>query len=111
MRAPRIGELDRRIQLRERRDYPYRDADVESAYPTQRKRWAKIEPVGAAVYSGSVQIDEKVTHRIFLRYVDGVTSDYEAVYRDQVFRVRRVGDLNGVRRFTVLEVEEIQHGK
>ncbi|MDN7413012.1 phage head closure protein [Burkholderia vietnamiensis] len=110
MRIPRIGELDRRVQLRERRDYPYRDAELESEFPQQRSRWAKIEPVGAAVYSGSVQIDEKITHRMYLRYVDGVTSDYEVVYREQVFRVKRVGDLNGVRRFTVLEVEELRHG-
>lgn len=110
MRIPRIGELDRRVRLRERRDYPYRDAELESEFPQQRSRWAKIEPVGAAVYSGSIQIDEKVTHRIYLRYIDGVTSDYEVVYREQVFRVRRVGDLNGVRRFTVLEVEELRHG-
>ncbi|WP_175701178.1 head-tail adaptor protein [Burkholderia ambifaria] len=110
MRIPRIGELDRRVLLRERRDYPYRDAEIESEFPEQRPRWAKIEPVGAAVYSGSVQIDDKVTHRVFLRYIDGVTSDYEVVYRDQVFRVKRVGDVNGVRRFSVLEVEELRHG-
>ncbi|MBU9581369.1 phage head closure protein [Burkholderia multivorans] len=110
MRIPRIGDLDRRVQLRERRDYPYRDAELESEFPEQRPRWAKIEPVGAAVYSGSVQIDEKVTHRIYLRYLDGITTDYEVVYREQVFRVKRVGDLNGARRFTVLEVEELQHG-
>ncbi|MBY4692745.1 phage head closure protein [Burkholderia latens] len=110
MRTPRIGELDRRVQLRERRDYPYRDAEIESEFPQQKLRWAKIEPVGAAVYSGSVQIDEKVTHRMYLRYLDGVTSDYEVVYRNRLFRVKRVGDLNGLQRFTVLEVEEIQHG-
>ncbi|MGU7813184.1 phage head closure protein [Burkholderia sp. AW49-1] len=110
MRIPRIGELNRRVQLRERRDYPYRDAELESEFQQQRSRWAKIEPVGAAVYSGSVQIDEKITHRMYLRYVDGVTSDYEVVYREQVFRVKRVGDLNSVRRFTVLEVEELRHG-
>ncbi|VWD15041.1 head-tail adaptor protein [Burkholderia contaminans] len=110
MRIPRIGDLDRRVQLRERRDYPYRDAELESEFPKQRLRWAKIEPVGAAVYSGSVQIDEKVTHRIYLRYLDGVTTDYEVVYREQVFRVKRVGDVNGVRRFTILEVEELRYG-
>ncbi|WP_412526094.1 phage head closure protein [Burkholderia lata] len=111
MRIPPIGALDRRVQLRERRDYPYRDAEIESEFPKQRPRWAKIEPVGAAVYSGSVQIDEKVTHRIYLRYLDGITTDYEVVYREQVFRVKRVSDLNGARRFTVLEVEELQHAR
>lgn len=110
MQVPRIGELDRRVILRERCDYPYRDAELESQFPKQRRRWAKIEPVGATVYSGSVQIDEKVTHRIYLRYLDGITTDYEVVYREQIFRVKRVGDLNGARRFTILEVEELRHG-
>ncbi|MBR8234247.1 MULTISPECIES: phage head closure protein [unclassified Burkholderia] len=111
MRIPRIGELDRRVRLRGRRDYPYRDAELESEFPEQKLRWAKIEPVGAAVYSGSVQIDEKVTHRIYLRYLDGVTNDYEVVYREQVFRVKRVGDVKRGRRFTVLEVEELGNGR
>lgn len=107
---PRIGELNRRVTLRRRSDAPVGDVDGESLYDESRQRWAKIEPVGAAVYSGSVQIGEAVTHRIWTRYLDGITDAHEVVYRTSVFRVRRVTDANGARRFTVLEVEELTHG-
>ncbi|RFB73826.1 MULTISPECIES: phage head closure protein [unclassified Herbaspirillum] len=110
MKVPSIGELNRRVELRERVDQAVADSDVEATFPQQRFRWAKIEPVGSAVYAASVQIDKKVTHRITVRYLDGITDAFEIVYRTQVFAVKRVSDLNGARRFTVLEVEEIQHG-
>ncbi|WP_252716924.1 head-tail adaptor protein [Herbaspirillum sp. B65] len=101
------GELNRRVQIRHRQDLPLADAELAHEFGAGRHRWAKIEPVGAATYAGSVQIDEKVTHRIFLRRIDGITSDHEIMHGDQVYRVRRSMAMNGAPRFTMLEVEEL----
>lgn len=111
MRIPSIGELNKRVRLREREDWPVDETQVEPIFPSKRDRWAKIEPVGASVYANSVQIDRRITHRIFMRYLEGITDAFEVVYRGRVYRVRRVGDVNGVGRFTVLEVEEIGNGE
>ncbi|VVG70939.1 hypothetical protein PAP18089_01911 [Pandoraea apista] len=108
---PRIGELNRYVDLRRRSDAPVDDIDGESLYDDQRKRWAKIEPVGTAIYSGSAQIGAAITHRIWLRYLDGITDAYEVAFRKSVYRVRRVTDANDARRFTLLEVEELTHGE
>ncbi|QJQ02112.1 head-tail adaptor protein [Herbaspirillum rubrisubalbicans Os34] len=104
---PMAGELNRRVQIRHRQDLPLADAELAHEFGTGRRRWAKIEPVGAATYAGSVQIDEKVTHRVFLRRIDGITSDHEIVHGDQVYRVRRSMAMNGAPRFTMVEVEEL----
>ena len=52
-----------------------------------------------------------MTHRITIRYRNGITNDWEAVVGEgegaTVYRVRRSSHLNGKRRFTVLEVEEL----
>jgi head-tail adaptor len=104
---PMAGELNRRVQIRHRQDLPLADAELAHEFGAGRRRWAKIEPVGAATYAGSVQIDEKVTHRVFLRRIDGITSDHEIVHGDQVYRVRRSMAINGAPRFTMLEVEEL----
>lgn len=108
---PRIGELNRRVSLRRRTDVPVDEVDGESLYDGNRDRWAKIEPVGTAVYSGSAQLGEAITHRIWLRHIEGMTDAHEVVYRKSVYRVRRVTDANDARRFTVLEVEELTHGE
>ena len=112
MNEPAIGELDTRVTLRHRDDQPNEfDADLESSFPVQKRTWAKVEPVGSALYSGSVQADSIMTHRITIRYRNGITNDWEAVVGESegatVYRVRRSSHLNGKRRFTVLEVEEL----
>lgn len=110
MDFPHIGELNRLVQVRRRTDAPIGDIEVDPSFPESVDRWAKIEPVGSAIYAGSVQIDATVTHRIIVRALAGVTDYHEVVHGVTVYRVRRVTDLNNARRFTVLEVEELQRG-
>jgi hypothetical protein len=109
MDFPHIGELRSRVEIRRRVDLPADDMGLGASFPEVVMRWAKVAPVGAAIYAGSVQIDNAITHRVFLRYLDGVTNAHEVVRGAQVFRVKRVTDLGGVQRFTVLEVEELDH--
>lgn len=111
MNLPSIGELNRRVRLRARSDTAMTDGPgIESAYVYLPECWAKVQPVGSAVYSGSVQSGVTVTHRVFLRFRKGITDAHEVVETfegvETIYRVRRVSDL-GNRRFSVLEVEEL----
>lgn len=110
MREPTLGELDKRITIRRRLDIPAGDMGLEQTFPAARPRWAKIEPVGTAAYAGSVQIEAVVTHRIYVRYLEGVTTAHEVVHGQTVYRLRRSMHMNGGRRFTALEVEELGNG-
>lgn len=111
MNLPSIGELDRRVRLRVRSDSTRADEPgLESEYAYTSKCWAKIQAVGNAIYSGSVQSGVTVTHRVTLRFRKGITDAHEVVETfegvDTIYRVRRVSALGG-RRFSVLEVEEL----
>ena len=107
MREPSAGELNRRITLRLRTDIPASDQGLESLFAEQKRRWAKIEPVGTAVYANGVQTDMKITHRVTFYYLKGMSESHEVVHGATIYRVRRVADMNGNRRFTLLEVEEL----
>lgn len=107
LREPGAGELNRRILVRRRADLPSADMGIESHFIEQRYRWAKIVPVGTAVYTGSVQTDARVTHWVILRYVGELTTDYEVLRGEVVYRVKRCTAMNGEHRFSVLEVEEL----
>ena len=107
IREPASGELNRRVLIRLRTDRPAGEAGVDSAFSGEVWRWAKIEPVGTAVFVGGIQTDIKVTHRITFRILDGMTEDHEVVHGRKVYRAKRVADLNGSGRFTMLEVELI----
>lgn len=106
-REPGAGELNRRVLIRRRTDLPAPDMGLDSVFSDERPRWAKIEPVGTAVYSNGLQTDNKLTHRITLRLVQGVSDAHEVVHGSTVYRVKRSADLNGTHRFTQLEVEEL----
>lgn len=111
MNPPSIGELDRQVRLRVRSDTAKTDGPgIESAYTYTPKCWAKVQQVGNAIYSGSVQANVTVTHRVILRFRKGITDAHEVVETfegvETIYRVRRVGDFGG-RRWSVLEVEEL----
>lgn len=107
MREPAAGELNRRIEVRIRNDEPSDDMGLESEYVRIAGRWAKIEPVGTAIYAGAVQIGEAMTHRIIFPFLGGLTTAHEIVRGQQVFRVKRATDLNGRGVFTVVDAEEL----
>ena len=77
---------------------------------------ADVQPVGALTFWGLAgeQIDGPITHRIFLRWVDSLTNDQVVIrrtrrrdetWRTELFRVRRIREVAGRKRFVILEVE------
>lgn len=107
IREPGAGELNRRVRIRSRADLPGADMGLDPVFSERKQRWARIEPVGTAVYAEGVQIDNKLTHRITLRFLKGVTDAHEVVHGATIYRVKRSADMNGTHRFTTLEVEEL----
>jgi hypothetical protein len=43
-----------------------------------------------------------------IRYLRGITSDFEVVYGGYVYRVKRLRDLNSAGRYLLLECEELR---
>ncbi|WDH24104.1 head-tail adaptor protein [Pseudomonas chlororaphis] len=107
MREPSAGELNRRITIRLRTDIPASDLGVVPVFTDEKKRWARIEPVGTAVYDNGLQVDRKLTDRIAFHYLAGMSEAHEVLHGQTIYRVRRVSDMNGARRWTILEVEEL----
>ncbi|EAN4380474.1 phage head closure protein [Salmonella enterica] len=104
---PDPGELDKRIAIRLRVDEPNDDFGVSPSYTEEICTWAKMAQPGAAAYQGSVQVENKVTHYFTIRFRRGITADHEVFCDGQVYRIRRIRDLNSKRRFLLLECEEL----
>lgn len=107
MTAPFVGELNRRVTIRIRRDVSVGLAGLVAEYPTTLKRWARLVPVGTAVWAAAVQTEERVTHSCILRRIPDITTDYELVSRGRVYAVRRCAELRGETIYTVLDLEEL----
>lgn len=107
MRPPKVGELDKRARILVRQDQPSGGFDIVETYTPVAERWAKREPVGGAVYVGSAQVGNAITHRITIRRLSGLGTSHVVDCEEMRHAVKRVTDLNGEGRWTVLEVEEL----
>lgn len=101
-------KLDKFVQIRRRTDAPVGINELESQFSEQVSRWARIQPVGAGIYTEGQQAGHYITHRIWLRFVQGITTAHEVVHGRHVYRVLRASDVDGGKRYTVLEVEQLQ---
>lgn len=104
---PDPGELDKRVWLRKRVDVPADDFGTEPEYPVLFPAWAKVVQTSATTYQDTAQTDNVITHYITIRWRRDITSDFEVVKGDEVYRVKRGRDLNGKRRFLLLECTEL----
>lgn len=104
---PDPGELDKRVLLRKRVDVPAADLGTRPEYPVSYPVWAKVVQTSATTYQETAQTENAITHYIIVRWRRGITSDFEVVQGDQVYRVRRARDLNSKRRYLLLECTEL----
>lgn len=107
MREPEAGELRTRAVVRIRNDTPS-GSGLNSHFEVVAKRWCKIEPLGTATYTGSVQTGTTITHRIYCRFVRDLDTRHELVAGGRVFRVKRATGMRGRQVWSVIEVEELQ---
>ena len=104
---PDPGELDKRVSIRQRVDSPSDDMGTEPTYPVHFPAWAKVVQTSATTYQETAQTENVITHYITIRWRSGITTDFEVVLNDLVYRVKRARDLNSKRRFLVLECTEL----
>ena len=113
MILPTIGELNRRAQLYSVSNEPTGKMSLARSRDLIVEVWAKVEVIGGTYYWEMAQIEEKVTHRIWLRYVPRVTRPRDLTHLSEVdcdgarYRVRRITDVNNEHRFVMLECEEV----
>lgn len=110
MDFPKTHELNKRVKLRAKQEAPVGAFGMQTTYDAGIDLWAKIEPVGGAIYFGTMQVDAAVTHRIWIRYRIGVTGDHviDHISESKRYRIRRYSDLKGAKRFLLIEAEELQ---
>ena len=116
MILPTIGELNRRASIQAVKTRPTASGKHENAQTPVWTCWAKVEVVGGSTYWNSVQTDEAVTHRIYVRQVSGKTRPQDLPRQIEIdcdgvrYRVKRVTDVNSAERFTMFECEVLYGG-
>ena len=88
------GELNRRMTVMAYSDAPRADGGITKAETNLGQRWASIEPLSGREYMEAAQMGSEVTHRIRLRYFDGLTTKHHLTYGGRTFNIVSMLDLN-----------------
>jgi SPP1 family predicted phage head-tail adaptor len=87
------GDLDKRISWQRRVEDRADDGQVVGAWVEVQKLWAKVEAVTAGERRNASAVGHQITHRVVLRYQPDFRPEDRIVYRDRVFDVTGVRDI------------------
>jgi head-tail adaptor len=110
-----IGSLRWLVTLYRRLQAPGPDSAITETFVPLATVHADIQPTYATTHYASAQVDTPITHLIRLRWLDyvenvvivirGTTRLNDGSIRTELFRVRRVKEVAGRKRFVELECE------
>lgn len=103
------GELTKYILIREREDIPSLSYELEKKYINKFSTFAKIVHSKSSTYLNSAQLDNTITHYVIIRKRDDkfLTTDNEIVYKNKIYRIKRVREIEESTDFLLIECEEI----
>ena len=113
MNLPAIGDLRHRVKILINTDIPTDDNGSAKEYHIKDEVWGALDVVGSGIFWGSMQVEETVTHRIYLRSIPGRTRPQDLtgvtyfVVNGMRYRARRTADIGGKDRFTVIDCEQL----
>lgn len=107
---PKTGELNCRVAIKRWQDMPAMSGAITVSDTLVATVWAKIEPVGNAIFFGTRQVGDGVTDRIFIRRTSAltertITGEHVCESDGLRYRVKRASAMNGGKRMLMLEVE------
>ena len=112
MPQPPIGEMNRRVVIRQFTDAPNGSFGTTQSVDTGITRFAKISPVSGVYNWGTKQVGNEITHRIWIRYGTGtkpedITGAHVVEHKNRRYRVKRSTNWEDAQRFTMIEVTDL----
>lgn len=103
------GKRNQKILIRRRFDIPVGFSDVDPEYSKGFYKWAKVTQPNSANYFNSIQTENVITHYFEIIANDGmpISVDYEIVWNGSVYRIKRCRWLDQLKKYLLLECEEI----
>ncbi len=107
MKRTAIGARRRRFVLELPLDSPDGFGGLIRTYAAGPQLWGAIEMIRGDEFVRADRSEQSVTHRVRLRYRDGVTAAHRLACGPRRFQIRAAADPDGKRRELVCLVEEV----
>lgn len=102
----RAGRLRHRVVLQRRGPGNDSHGQPDGAWTTVLKAWAAVEPLSGRELLAAMEAGATVTHRVRLRWRDGVLPVDRVLHRDRALEVESVIDVDERRIELVLMTRE-----
>lgn len=73
----------------------------EQTWSTETERWVHLEPLSARELFQAAQVQADISHRITLRFLDGLTTKHRMIINSKTYEIGSVTNPDGLKRFHV----------
>lgn len=114
-RTPKIGDLRWPVIIAKRVQSPAGTSTISETLEDIQEVRADVQSLGALTFVSGQQTDRPITHRITIRWLDWLdqtqvivrrTYRLDRTIREEVFRIRKVAEINGRKRFLEILAEQ-----
>jgi SPP1 family predicted phage head-tail adaptor len=82
-----FGRMRERIRIEQATENRNAIGEVVQSWQTFAERWASVDGLSSREFLLQGQQQTEISHRVRLRYVDGMTSQMRIVWRDRVLEI------------------------
>lgn len=82
------------------------DWGPQEGWQTQATVWARVTPLSGTEKINGTEVQTTATHRISIRYLPNVTSQWRALYRSRILDFVTVIDVEGLNAEIVIDAKE-----
>lgn len=102
-----IGDLSERITIESQQSISDGMGGLaEQEWVTFKNVWAKVEPMSANQVLWAQHLEHRVTHKITIRFLDGLKSDMRVKFKGRYLQIKGIRDLIEKNKFMELSCEE-----
>jgi SPP1 family predicted phage head-tail adaptor len=94
MRTMNIGKLNKRITFLKLDDIPDGLGQMTKGFVEQKTVWGSLYPVRGVEFYELQKIQSKVSHKCYVRYLDGITSNDYLKCRGKVYAIESAIDVD-----------------
>jgi SPP1 family predicted phage head-tail adaptor len=105
-----IGKLRHRVTIQAQASPVPRNAtgEPEPSYTDVDTVWAAIEPASGREFYAAEQVNAEVSHKVTIRYYDGLTTDHRLKFGTRIFDINVVRKISEVSARHELLCKELQ---
>lgn len=101
------GRLRERVTIQNATEHRNAMGETTQAWGAYAERWASVQGISAREFLLSGQQQTEITHRVRLRYVDGLTSTMRVLWRGRVLEIASALEHNNRSEHELLCTERV----